>query len=285
MPGVLRALCALALLLVSQRVNGSSADCSQPPSDLSALKSAIRETLRREYAAPLRFTYIENRREIDISPLGGVSVGPLRTFEVYPTDSMDEYKRLVAIDGRPLDAAELARRDADHERDLQKRAERDRTESPQRRAARLRKEAEEIRERDAILDDGAAVFELGYACREVVDGQTMLVLSMTPRHEARVTTREGAWMKKFAGRMWVAEDGQHIARLRLRAVDDVAIGWGVVARVEAGSGFDYIRTRIGDAWLPSKLTIEGSGRTLLFRRFQVKTVTTYSDHKRYDGKR
>jgi hypothetical protein len=233
----------------------------------------------------LRFTYLENRRDIDISRLGAVSVGPLRTFEVYPTSGADEYKRLIAVDGKPLDAEELARRDAEHQRDLQKHAERDRTESPQRRAARLRKEAEENREREDVLDDAAAVFEMGFACREVVDGRPLVVLSLTPRPNAKVKTREGAWMKKFAGRMWVAEDGHHIARVRLQAVDDVSIGWGVVARVEAGSGFDYVRTRVGDTWLPSKLTIEGSGRTLLFRRFQVKTVTTYTNHKPFEGTR
>jgi hypothetical protein len=281
MPAVLRTVCALGLLFLSQRAGGP-VDCSHRPPDMGALAAQIRETLRREYAAPLQFTYIEHRREVDISRFGAVTVGPLRTFEVYPTDTVDEYKRLVAIDGRPLDAAELARRDAEHQRDLQKRAERDRTESPQRRAARLKREAEEIREREDILDDGAAVFELGFECREVLEGQPVIALSLKPRQQARVKTREGAYMKKFAGRMWVSEDGHHIARLRLQAFDDVSIGWGVVARVEAGSGFDYVRTKIAGTWLPSKLTIEGSGRTLLFRRFQVKTVTTYTNHKRYE---
>jgi len=64
-------------------------------------------------------------------------------------------------------------------------------------------------------------------------------------------------------------------------IDHLSIGWGVVARVEPGSGFDYVRTRVADAWLPSALTVEGSGRTLLFRRFEVKTVTTYTRHQPY----
>jgi hypothetical protein len=55
----------------------------------------------------------------------------------------------------------------------------------------------------------------------------------------------------------------------------------VIARLEPGSGFDYTRTRVSDAWLPAELTVEGSGRTLLFRRFAVKTVTTYSRHQPY----
>ena len=255
-------------------------DCSQPPPDLRALGRNIRETLAREYAAPLRFTYLENRADIDVSTLGAVTVGPLRTFEVYPTDTIDEYKRLVAIEGKPLDAAELALRDAEHQRNVQRRA----AESPQRRAARVSREAEEIRDRDAILDDAAALFELGFACREVLDGNPVIALTMTPRQHARVTTREGSWMKKTIGRMWVSEDGSHIARVRLQTVDAVSVGWGVVARIETGSYFDYVRTRIGDTWLPSKLTMEGSGRTLLFRSFHVKTVTTYTNHKRYAGR-
>jgi hypothetical protein len=261
----------------------SSAGCQSPSLDRTAFAREVRETMRREYAEPGRFTYLENRRDVDISRLGKVSVGPLRTFEVYPRSPIEDYKRLIAIDGKPLDPAELARRDAEHQRNLKRQTAREAAETPLRRAARLRKVADEIREREAILDDAAAVFELELVCREVLDGQPVIVVSLKPRPDARVTTREGGWMKKFAGRMWVAEAGRHIARVRLHAIDDVSIGWGVVAQIEAGSGFDYLRKRFGDAWAPLQLTIEGSGRTLLFRRFQVKTVTTYSNHQPYSG--
>jgi hypothetical protein len=257
------------------------ADCGPPPADLPGLGRQVLDTLRREYAEPRRFTYIEKRRDIDISRLGKVTVGPLRTFEVYPAPNDDAYKRLIEIEGKPLAPEELARRDAEHERNLQRQAERERTESPQRRASRLRKAAEERRERDAILKDGAAVFDISFVCRETFNAEQVIVLSLKPRPHARVETSEGEWMKKVHGRMWVSQDGHHVARLQLRAFEDLSIGWGVVARVEAGSGFDYVRTRVGDAWLPSELTLEGSGRTLLLRRFQVKTVTTYTNHQPY----
>ena len=275
--GALVAACMVPLVLSSAEPGRR-----QGP-DLSVLAREVRETLRREYSTPPRFTYRENRRDVEISKLGKVSVGPLRTFEVYPSADGDDYKRLVAIEGKPLDAAELARRDAEHRRNEARRAERERSESPQRRAERLRRAAEEARERDAILDDAAAVFELIYAGRETLRGVETIVVDLRPRPQVRAATREGEWMKRSAGRMWVAENGSHVARLRIHAVDDLSIGWGVVARVDPGSGFDYTRKRIGDAWVPLELTIEGSGRTLLFRRFQVKTVTTYSDHRLQNG--
>jgi hypothetical protein len=61
----------------------------------------------------------------------------------------------------------------------------------------------------------------------------------------------------------------------------VSVGWGVVAKVEPGSGFEFIRKRVGEAWVASELTIEGSGSTLMLRKFRIKTVTTYTDHRPY----
>jgi hypothetical protein len=287
----MRVLCALisGLLLAAPAVQpgrgeaaaGGSSHCGPAPADLGALGRRVRETLRREYAGPPRFTYLEQRRDMDISRLGKVTVGPLRTFEVYPAPNDDEYKRLIAIDGKPLDPAELARRDAEHERNLQRQAEQERTESPYRRAARLKKTADERREREAILDDAAAVFELSFVCRETFDAEPVIVLSLKPRQNVPVETREGEWLKKTRGQMWVSEGQHHIVRLQLRTFEDVSIGWGVVARIEAGSSFDYVRKRVGEAWLPSELKMDGSGRTLLFRRFQVNTVTTYTNHQPY----
>jgi hypothetical protein len=59
------------------------------------------------------------------------------------------------------------------------------------------------------------------------------------------------------------------------------VGWGVVARVDRGSGFDFVRRKVADTWVASSLTIEGSGTTLMFRSFKVKTVTTYRGHRPY----
>lgn len=267
------------LALMAPAGTATQSQCGPSP-DLAAVAHGIQENLRREYSEPLPFTYKEKRRDIEISKLGKVSVGPLRTFEVYP-GLVDDYKRLIAVDDKPLEAAELARRDAEHQRNQQRKAERERAESPERRAARLAREAEEVRERQAILDDAGRVFALTFVCRETFQGDTVLVLDLKPQPHARVTTREGAWMKKSAGRAWVTEAGSHVARIRFHAFDALSIGWGVVARVEPGSGFDYVRKRVGQTWLPSRFTLEGSGRTLLFRRFEVSTVTTYSDHQPY----
>ena len=68
----------------------------------------------------------------------------------------------------------------------------------------------------------------------------------------------------------------------MRAVDDVSIGWGIVGRVHEGSRFVFARRKTDGAWLPSEVTFQATGRTLLFRKFEIDTTTTFSNYQRVD---
>ncbi len=228
-----------------------------------------------------QFTHLERRRDVTISRLGKVTIGPLRTFEVHPSEQPGgTYKRLLEVDGKPLTAAELATRDAEHERDLREAAARDGSETPRQRAARLEKALEGQRHRDAMLADAMNVFQATVTGREWVEGQPVLVADVKARPDAHVTTREGRWMKRFAGQIWIAEANHQVVRLDMRALQDVTIGWGVIGRVHAGSRVLATRQYLENVWLPASLTYEASGRTLLFRPFQFTVTTTYSDFRR-----
>jgi len=251
------------------------------PADSEAIVRKVRDAARLDYEIQKEFTYLERRRDIRLSTFGKVTVGPLRTFEVYPSPIPGRtYKRLIEVDGKPLSTTELARLDAERQKTLREVEERHRAETPRQREARLKAEAAELREREAVLDDVVAVFEVTFQRREIVDGQTLLVGTATPRPAARTTTREGRWLKQFAGDVWISENDSQIARLDMRALDDVSIGWGIVGRVHQGSRFVFARRKVQGTWLPSEVTFEATGRTLLFRRFQIATTTTFSDYKR-----
>lgn len=243
----------------------------------------LREAVRLDYQVQADFTYLERRRDVRISRLGKVNIGPLRTFQVIPSPvSGQTYKRLIAIEGKPLSAEELARRDADHERDVMEARARQAKETPQQRAERLERAAGEQRHREAILEDAFKVFQAAIERREMVDGVPVLVARMTPRRDPPVTTREGRWMSHFEGYLWVAESDFQVVKVDMRATSDVTIGWGVVGRIHKGSRVLYERRRFENAWLPAETTYEARGRTLIFRPFQFKVTTTYSDYKRRD---
>jgi hypothetical protein len=254
---------------------------SQPPPPPEEFGRRVRTALQLDYQVQKEFTYLERRRDVRISRLGKVTIGPLRTFEVFPSDRPGgTYKRLIEVDGKPVPPDELARRDAEHARDLRERDLRVRSDGTRQPAARSSQADEEQRDREAILADAIAVFQPAYVGRESVDGEPVLVADLKPRADARVTTREGRWMKRFAGRMWVAADDYQLVKIDMRAFDDITIGWGVVGRINTGSRVLYSRRRFEHAWLPAEVTYEASGRTLLFRPFQFTATTTFSGYKR-----
>jgi hypothetical protein len=252
-----------------------------PPKD--ELIRKMREAVRLDYELQDEYTYIEQRRDVRVSKLGKVTVGPMRTFEVYPSNQPGRtYKRLVAIEGKPLDPAELARRDEEHRRNVMAEAEAAKNESPARRAARQKKEADERRERDMLIADAFAVFDATVTGREMLDGHEVVVLKLFPRPNAAPKTREGRWMKKFSGRLWVSESDGQIAKIDMVANEDLTIGMGIVGRVHAGSRLVFTRTKVnGEVWLPAHSHIAASGRTLLFRTFRIDMRSEYRDYRKW----
>jgi hypothetical protein len=254
---------------------------SPPLPESEAFLRRARQSIKLDPELQQSFTYIEERRDIKISRLGKVVVGPLRTFEVYPSDEPGQtYKRLIAVEGKPLDPAELAKRDAEHQQDVEQRARKRVSETPAERAAREAEAAAERRERDAWLADALAVFEPTILGRDAIDHESVIVVGLAPRADAPVRTREGSWMKQFEGRAWFTEADAQLVRLDVRAMRDVTIGWGIIGRIHEGSRLLFSRRKFHDAWLPSELLYQASGRTLLFRPFTLNVVTTYSNYRR-----
>lgn len=251
-----------------------------PPGELAR---RVREAVRLDEQIQKDFTYLEQRRDVKISKLGKVTIGPPRTFQVMPDPSPGQtYKRLIAENGVPLSAEELARRDAEHRKNIADAQERIRRETPSQRSDRLERTAAEQRQREQILEDAFRVYESRIEGRTTVDAHPVLIAHLTPREDADVATREGRWMKQFEGQLWVAEADYQVVRIDMRAVGDVTIGWGVVGRIHKGSRVLYVRRRFENAWLPAETTYEASGRTLIFRPFQFKVSTTYSGYTRRD---
>jgi hypothetical protein len=272
------ALVLAAVLLRTSSVWSAAQAPALPARD--PFMAMVRSAIRLDQDLQKDFAYIERRRDARVSALGKVVVGPLRTFETAPvTEPGRTYKRLIAIDGKPLDPLELQKRDAEHLADLDEEARKRSRETPAQRAKRLERAAREQREDLAILADALAVFDPSIVAREQIGGEATIVVRLTPRPNARTTTREGGWMKQFQGRGWFVEADGQLARLEMHAFDDVSIGWGIVGRLHKGSGIVVERRRVGQLWLPARLTFEGTGRTLMLRPFDVTLLREYSDYK------
>jgi hypothetical protein len=270
----------MAIAAVSVVWAASPGTQSPPLPDRDAFMSMVRAAIRLDSDLQKDFTYLERRRDVKVGALGKVSVGPLRTFEVFPSAEPGQtYKRLIAIDGKPLDSAELQERDSEHQRDVENEARRRLSETPAQKARRLERAERDKREKVAILEDALRVFEPTVVARETIDGEPTIVVDMKPRANARVTTREGNWMKQFQGRAWFVEQDGQFARLEVQSMDDVSVGWGIVGRLHKGSRILVERRPVGQKWLPWRLTFDAAGKTLMFRSFDLYVVNEYSDYK------
>jgi len=260
-------------------VSATRADAPLP--ELESFAAEVKARLRSDRALQANYTFLERREEIEVSKLGKVSVGSTKTYEVYPSpDPGDTYKRLVAVDGAPIDASELEKNDAKHRKDLE-----ERQSSPEARAKHARDVAEERRKEHEAIEEIFRVYDIRLVGREVIRGYQTIVGTLEPRPAYKPRTDDGQVMKKFRARVWINEADYQLVRAELEAIDDVTYGWGLVGRLHKGAKITYERRKVnGEVWLPARLHISGTGRAMVFRTFAIDSTTEWSDYKRFGVK-
>ncbi len=254
----------------------------RPLPDFGAFESQVKARLRTDRALQANYTFLERRDEIEIGKLGKVSSGTVKTYEVYPSpEPGNTYKRLIAVNGVPVPADELARNDEKHRKDVLDRA----NESPAERARHDREAEADRREEHDAIEEIFRVYDIRMIGRETVGGYPTIVAALEPRPGYQPSSDDGRMMKRFRSRVWVHEFDYQLVKVWLEAVDDVTYGWGLVARLHRGATVTYERRKVNDeVWLPARMEIAGSGRTLVFRGFKLDAITEWSDYKRFQVK-
>lgn len=251
--------------------------------DIATLAREVRAGLEPDSALLRQYTFRERRRDVKVSRLGKVHLGPWREFEVYPsTEPGETYKRLVAVDGQPLPADELARRDAAHRQHVLDREAARATESPAARRKRLAKIEKERRQEREVVDDVFRVYEMAVLRRERRDGRPTLLVSLVPRPKATTQSDAGNYLKKMHGFVWIDEVDRQVVRVEMTVTEDLTFGFGLLARLDAGSTLMFRRARInGEIWLPAEATFKSAGRSLLFRSFDLEATTYFTDYRKF----
>lgn len=253
----------------------------RPLPDLATVLARVRENLRHDEDLDNYFAYRMRRRDVKISLLGKVTLGDERQYEVYPWPEPGRvYRRLVAVNGVSLPPEAVRARDDDHRARMQRQVEARRQETAGERERRLRRAAERARRTAEEIDDAFRSFDVTLTGREWKNGYPTIAAVLTPRTSAAVRSDLGKYMRKFRGRAWVTEDDFQFVCLEMEANETVSVGLGFVARIFKGSKVTYTRRPIDNVWLPTELRIEANGRTALFQRFNVSTLSEYWDYTR-----
>ena len=261
---------------------------SQPPAnevsteaplpELRAFAAEVRRRWRDARRLQAHYTFIERREEVKLTAFGAVKEGPVKVYEVYPSpEPGNTYKRLIAVDGKPLSPAELEKNDRVHRENVLKRM----NESPAEKAKRAREEAKERAEEERTLDELFRVYDIRLVRRERHRGHPTVVATFEPRPNYRPRTDEGKIMKKVRATAWIHETEYQIVRVEVEAIENIGVVYGVLGKIYKGTTGEFVRTKVNDeVWLPVRARLTARGRALV-RKFDFDQVTEWSDYKKF----
>ena len=254
----------------------------EPPlPDVDQFLAQARTHLRTDRQLLGQYTFRQRETELHLTKFGKLTTGPTKVYEVYPSPEPDgSYRRLIEIDGRPRDPAELARDDRKHQQRVLEELSRRDHESASDREKRLKEDAKERKEYEDLLDDVFRVFTFTIEGRQTIDGHSTVMIDFNPRPNVMAKTSDGKSLKKMKGRAWVSEADYELVRVEAVMLEDLAVR-GFLGKLYAGTTASFDRRKVnGEVWLPNEVSIKASGRALI-RKFHLDMVVQYFDYKKF----
>ena len=228
----------------------------RPLPDASAFFAATRENLARAGRVQDQFAYKERRTELHTNPFGRLGTGGTVVYDVIPNPAGPGFiRRLLERDGKPVangEAEEFGQR-------------RRRAQSP------------------SAIQDTAAALDFAIDRRVVADGRPTILVTFTPKPNAKPATRQGRLARSFTGKIWVDEATREVTRVEATAIDSITYGYGLLARLNEGTIVTLVREHIeDDVWMPISIRFQGEGRALLLRKLHVDFGIDWFDYRRVE---
>lgn len=168
--------------------------------------------------------------------------------------------RHIEVNGKPASAAVLAQDDANNQKFIHDPA------------------AQQKQRQNGEHDDKSAIELLNLmpdAFVWKVESETpeLITLSYTPNPDFNPPDMEARVMGSMSGTLTVALPGHRIKTFKGRLMKDVTIGFGLLARIKAGSNFDIERREVSPGyWQIAETHVHIGGHALFF-----KTIGTQED--------
>lgn len=184
---------------------------------------------------------------------------------------------LIAINGKPLSPvereAEIARveRFVNNPEELKKKKKQEKEDAE--RVTRIVKALP-----DALLyeNDGTetGTNSLGKA------GDELVRLKFRPNPDYTPPTRTEQVLTGMSGYLLIDANRSRIAKIDGTLMKDVGFGWGILGHLDKGGRFLVEQADVGnDHWEISHMELAFTGKVLLFKNLNIKSMETYSDFR------
>lgn len=252
-------------------ITGSTAPLPEPVALLHTVEANEErmDALRNEYTYHVHVEQQRLRKD-----------GSVRETEVTDSESLTlggvRVNRVVARNGKPLDAGEQAKENERLDKEVAKAKER---------RAKAAADGQKTDPRGDTLITAARLLELGSFTNERrtdYAGRPTIVLDYTGDPRAKTRSSAEAVVKDLVGTVWIDEADSVLVRGEGHFLNDFKIGGGLIADVRKDSNFNFEARRVNDSvWLPSTINGRGSVRVLMVSGFDGKLDLTASDYRRF----
>jgi hypothetical protein len=222
------------------------------------------------------YTYIERDVEHKLDGKGQVKSTEVKTYEVMELYG-EQVQRLIEKDDKTLNAKDAAK----EEEKVQKVIDKRKNESEGDRKKRKEKEEKDREEERKFVREVADAYNFKLVGTELVGGREAWVIDGEPRPGFVPHMKEGKFLPKFHGRVWIDKDDLQLAKMDVECLDTISVGL-FLARIHKGSRVMLEQTRVNDeVWLPLHVTVKIDVRLALLKNFDVDLEQTYRDYKKF----
>ena len=232
--------------------------------DGNALVRELAQKQRRWEEILNSYTYDVDVVHEDLDKNERVTKRETQRFEVFYVKGRP-VRRLVAEDGRPLDAGRQAKVD---------REVREKVDDINRQRVTL--ETPKVR-----LSQILERYDFRAVDRETIDGRPAIVLEFTALPGSRPLPRDDV-LRNLAGRVWMDEAEREVVRAEVRNTAGMKFFLGLGASVSmVSSTFEF--RKVGDTlWLPVRDETRADGRMFIFKTFRKRIVHAYENYRRFE---
>lgn len=237
------------------------------PASLPEGNAYVRSLVGRQRAredALNRYTYDVLEADEQLDGNGRVKKRATRRYEVFHVKGLP-VRRWVEENGKPLDPDEQKKED---------RRVREKSES-------FSKGLVAREQPDFRLSQILERYDFKAVSREPLASGEAILLEFQPLPGKRSLDSDNV-LRAIAGRIWVDEVDQAVAKAEIRNTSGIKFGWGLGASVKSlDVDLEFLRMTDG-VWLPLRISATASGRMLVFKGFRTRRSTTYSNWKRFE---
>lgn len=218
-----------------------------------------------------------NNRDFKMAPLLNykqreTTGGTVRTSQVSMIEG-SPYQRLIAINGKPLDAAQ----EAAEEKKQQDAINRRKNESPAARKARIDK-YEKDRERDEfMMSQLSEAFDFTLLGSHRVRGFNVWALKAVPKPGYKPPNMQAQVLPGMQGEMWIDQKSYQWVKVVAKVIRKVSIE-GFLAQVEPGTEFEVEKSPVGaDDWQITHFSSTAQARVLHMFNHNEQDEMTFFD--------